>query len=293
MDNVGILLISASEFFPANCRPASLPLIEDDELVSLLERAAESELDGLVQCLVKKGGITCQLKHLKVFKENSPHHRAYTRDIAAEIQKYGANTLVSQAFRSGRGVRYEEIVRDVASRLGLPSRTDVRDIETSILENLLEKLWLDQTPSQRRALLEELNIRDLSLAARATLPAAIYGSIKLSGFWAYKASVIVANAAAKVLLGHGLSFVANAALTKSLSIVINPPVGLSVVGLLTAHSIAGEAYRVTVPCVLQVSMIRRAVAERDRSKRKQREGKLLMILFILIPLLFAMTVRYL
>lgn len=47
-------------------------------------------------------------------------------------------------------------------------------------------------------------------------------ALKLSGFAAYKASVIVANAGAHALLGHGLSFAANAALTKGLAVVLGP-----------------------------------------------------------------------
>ena len=72
MNNVALLPVDASEFLPAVCPPACLPLLEDDELVGLLEKAAESELDGLVQTLVEKGGFTCQLKGLKTFKENYP-----------------------------------------------------------------------------------------------------------------------------------------------------------------------------------------------------------------------------
>jgi hypothetical protein len=171
MTDVSILPLAPAEFFPVTSHSAHLPLIEDDELVSLLEGAAESELDGLVQCLIGKGGITCQLKRLKVFKENQPHHRFYARDIAAEIQKYGANTLVSHAFRSGKGVYYAEIARDVASKLRLPLSKDVRETEASIQAKLLDEFWRGLSVEQQRALLESLNMRDCSSIAKAAAPA--------------------------------------------------------------------------------------------------------------------------
>jgi uncharacterized protein YaaW (UPF0174 family) len=272
MTTVGLLPVDASDFYPAICGPASLPLIEEDEMISLLEKAAESELDGLVTCLIKKGGVTCQLKRLNTFRDNHPHHRVYARDIAAEIQKYGANTLAS-VFRSGRGVPYDEIVRDVASKLGLRSHGPIEDVEASIQAKLLQNLWKDLTPNQRQALLEEFDVRDLALITKAALPAVLIEATRLSGFGAYKMSVILANAAAHALLGHGLTFAANATLTKGLSILIGP-VGWGIAGLLAAQSIGSEAYRVTIPCVLQISMIRRAIRERERRTDEPKAPKI-------------------
>lgn len=289
MNNAALLPMSSSQFLPKICPPACLPLIEDDNLVVLLEGAAESELDGLVETLVKKGGLTCQLQGLETFKENYPNHRLYARDIAAEIQKFGANTIATQLFRSGKGVKYEEIVRDVASKLRLPTLGCTQDIELAIQKILLDRFWHDLKPEQRRALLDEFEIRDYSGVAKAAVPVALIETVKLSGFAAYKMSVIIANASAHALLGHGLAFVANAALTKGLA-VLTGPVGWSIAGLLTAHSIAGEAYRVTIPCVLQLSMIRQAVAERERMIERRRRTRSVVISGVMIFLLVLVAI---
>ena len=271
---------NAVEFLPVVCPPASLPLVEDDELVALLERAAESELDGLVRVLTKKGGLTCQLSGLQTFQENFPRHRLYARDVAAEIQKYGANTLATQIFRAGKGVAYEEIVRDVASKLGLPNGGKVPIIEASIRNLFLKESWRSMNRKERQAFLEELQVRDLTLVANTALPAAALEAVKVSGFGAYKLTVIVANAMARTVLGHGLSFLTNAALTKSLSVLAGP-VGWSFAGLLAAHSISGEAYRVTVPCVIQISMIRAAVSERESIKKRRWALRVIAIMALL------------
>jgi uncharacterized protein YaaW (UPF0174 family) len=67
--------------------------------------------------------------------------------------------------------------------------------------------------------------------------------------------VIVANAAAQQLLGHGLSLATNAALTKGIAVFAGP-VGLVFAALLGGNALAAPARRVTVPIVLQVAAIR-------------------------------------
>jgi hypothetical protein len=97
-------------------------------------------------------------------------------------------------------------------------------------------------------------------------------------------SVILANWAAHTILGHGLAFLTNAALTKGLSIVIGP-VGWTLAGIMTAKSIGSEAYRITVPCVIQVAMIREATAERMKGqKRKERKRWVLITCSVLAAL---------
>lgn len=257
------LAVAPEQFLPAIGFPAELPLIADDELVTLLREAAESELDGLVACLVERGGITCQLKRLAVYKAKQPHHRFYVNDIAAELQKFGGNTIAS-AFRSGKGVPYREIVRDVATRLGVAREGSTADIEQRVIRKLAERFWEGATAEQRAALLDQVGVKDYSLVARPVLPAAVIAAVHASGFAAYQFTVIIANAVAHVLLGHGLSLAVNAGLTKGLSIFAGPP-GWCLVAFLTAHSVASEAYRVTIPAVVQVALIRSAIeARRER-----------------------------
>ena len=66
---------------------------------------------------------------------------------------------------------------------------------------------------------------------------------------------MVANALAKFLTGRGLTIVANAALTKWLSVFAGP-IGWAVTALWTVIDIAGPAYRVTIPAVIQIAYMR-------------------------------------
>lgn len=85
--------------------------------------------------------------------------------------------------------------------------------------------------------------------------AAVQSAIKLGGFASYKVAVIVANAVARALLGRGLSFAANAALTRWIGVFAGP-IGWAVTIAWTALDIAGPAYRVTIPAVIQIAYMR-------------------------------------
>jgi uncharacterized protein YaaW (UPF0174 family) len=276
------LAVTPEEFMPAASFAAELPLIEDDPLVALLQQAAESELDGLVACLVEKGGITCQLRRLPIYAAKYPRHRAYVKDVAAELQKFGANTIAS-VFRSGKGVAYGEIVQDVAGRLGVRRSGTAAEVEQCILQKLAEKYWEGSSIGQRTALLEQFGVIDHNLLTSPVIPAALITAVHVSGFAAYQFTVIVANAVAHALLGHGLSFAVNAALTKGVSIFAGPP-GWCLVAFLTANMFASESYRVTVPAVVQVALIRSAIEARREQEAIKRQGTRRVLLTVTISL---------
>jgi uncharacterized protein YaaW (UPF0174 family) len=233
-----------------------LPLIADDPLVELLGKATNEELAPLAEILLTKGGVMCQLARTASYRNNNPNHQAYVRDIAAEIQKFGANTLKTLLLRGGKGVPYEQIVRDVAGRVGVKSaEKSTREIEREIVTKLLMETYETMAPEQRRELLLSLKIRDRKLLLAPGGVEAARLAIQHSGFAVYKGSVIVANAAAQQLLGHGLSVAANAALAKGIAVFAGP-VGLVFAALLGGNAAAAPARRVTVPIVLQVAAIR-------------------------------------
>lgn len=84
--------------------------------------------------------------------------------------------------------------------------------------------------------------------------------INVTGFKAYQLSVIVANMVAKAVLGRGLALAGNAALVRGLAIFAGP-IGWLITGLLTAPLISGPAYRVTIPCVIHIAMLREKYGE--------------------------------
>jgi uncharacterized protein YaaW (UPF0174 family) len=238
-----------------------LPLIGDDHDLVLLVRSANNDmLAPLVGYITDngKGRVSSKLDGLDSFERNysSGNHRAYADEIASEIQTFGGNSIVS-FFRGGKGVRYKEVVEDVASKLGADCKDDsVSVIEQQILLKILDKAWEKMSEAQRRELLETAGLSHGTIP-RALPLAAMQAAVQASGFVAYKLAVIVANAVARALLGHGLSLAANAALTKSISI-LSGPIGWAITAIWAAIDIASPAYRVTIPCVVHVATIRLA-----------------------------------
>lgn len=193
--------------------------------------------------------------------------------ISNEILDFGGNTL-GNIYRKARNaipfgsvfdellpsaryaVPYEEIVRDVASHLKVPSAkgSTVAELEDSILRTILGHALDKMSDEERLQLVRELGVPERGIT-QASL-AVLLATGRLSGFATYRMAAIVANAVAKALVGRGLAFGAGATLMRGINIALGP-IGWAVTALWTLADLASPAYRVTVPCVVQVAYIRR------------------------------------
>ena len=238
---------------------AELPLIENDyDLIPVLRGASDEMLEPLVAYITDKGEgrWASKLDTLAAYKNNRNRPSAFTDEIASEIQTFGANSVVS-IFRGGKGVPYAEVVHDVADKLDVnySDTMDVAAIEQQILLKVLEKSWEKMSDAERRDLLDTLGVDYRGGIPKALPVVAIQGAISLSGFVAYQIAIIVANAVARILLGRGLSLVVNAGLMRVMGALAGP-VGWGITAVWTLLDVANPAYRVTVPCVVQVAAIR-------------------------------------
>lgn len=272
----------------------SLPLIADDlDLVPLLRQASNEELAPLVRYITEKGDLTAQIQRTKTYRQYSAtgNHSKYADDIAAEIQKFGANTLCSAIFRSGKGVRYREIVIDVAKRCKVsagPSEP-IEKIEMRILLAVFSKAYERMTAEERGKLLDTLRIHRPHNLTGPIAVAAIQAAIQSTGFAPYMLAVIMANGAANALLGHGLAFATNAALTKGIAVFAGP-VGWAFDGFWISTKIAGPAYRVTLPCVVQVAAIRQSRLRKRNDWSKLAIG-VAIVSICLLALIVALYIR--
>ena len=189
------------------------------------------------------------------YKEHKPNHKEYWDLIAAEVQCYGANSVATM-FRGGEGVLYKETLTDVCDKMKVnynkPSKIDV--IETNLLMKVLADSLENMSPDEIKKLVKELNLKTTDFTKQGVV-AALQAGIKFSGFTAYKTAAIVANAVAKAVLGRGLSFAATGSMMRGISIFAGP-VGWVITGLWTVVDIAGPAYRITIPSVVQIAYMR-------------------------------------
>ncbi|MEM5434709.1 zinc-ribbon domain-containing protein [Paraburkholderia diazotrophica] len=182
------------------------------------------------------------------------HERAL---IGKEIRLFGGNSIMN-LFRSD-GVPYAEVLRDVVSHMGVKfSKADsVEQMEAALLVDVMKRAFEKMSDAERRQILDELGIAYSGMGPAAM--AAVFAAMKMSGFSIYKIALIVANALARSLVGRGLTLGANAAITRGLGIALGP-IGWAVTGLWSIADLASPAYRVTVPCVIQIAYMRQKAA---------------------------------
>lgn len=243
-----------------------MSIIKDPHLAEVLNTAHPDNLAILADHITDKGegrialsGDVCkrltEAAKRKIFSESD---RAC---IAEEVQRYAGNTFMN-LFRGGEGVSYRELLTDVASRFSIDvsPNESVSDIEMAIIKKVLIQSVEKMTPEEREELAKQMGTKH-STAAGPIAASALITLIRSTGFAPYKLAAIVANAIAKALLGRGLTFAATGTLMRGIS-VLSGPVGWAITFLWASVDLASPAYRITVPCVLQIAFMRQAAKVR-------------------------------
>ena len=229
-----------------------------DKELEFLQYMDDKSLDSLVETLIRdKDGklrLTESITSNDLYKKFSPQHSKYWELIAGELQSFGGNSFVN-AFRGG-GVQYKEILCEVCDKMGVNynKNSNVINIEQNLFMKILEDSMKDMSAEELKSIVEELNLKTQTYTSQAVM-AALQVSIKQSGIFAYKMSLIIVNAVLKALFGRGLSFVGNQLMLRSISAFAGP-IGWVITAAWTAFDVAGPAFRVTIPAVIQVAFLR-------------------------------------
>ncbi len=220
---------------------------EDSDL-AFLQFADHNDLAILAHYLIKdsegKEQWTGQLKRTicERIHQYDSEEQAFKNSwmaIAAELQLYGGDTVVN-IFRR-KGVVYKEIAQDVASRVGVDFHKDTATIE-QIEEKVLRKLFGRITTFDDRDFINKA-LKEKGYLGFSSLGEKPWETIKNGlGVGAASASSIGG------VLGVGIKVAKN-------FIKINPAVAVAALPL-TAQDITAPAYRVTIPAVCIVAMMR-------------------------------------
>lgn len=227
--------------------------IFDKDLNPVLELSDNEDLNILVLYLKEKLSETLTISD--AYKNHNPNHEKYADLIAKEIRDMGGNSFAN--IWRGEGPEYREIVCDVANKLKAPYNINksVSEIENSILETIIEKALSNMSESEKRQLLKEMGGK-ATLSAGGITTATFITMFRAGGFASYQLTVIIANQIARLILGSGFTVVTNAAITRVAAIMAGP-VGWAISGIWTAIDLAGPAYKVTIPCVIHIAMLRK------------------------------------
>lgn len=168
-------------------------------------------------------------------------------------------TAGSHSFWSNRS--YAEIVEATCKKVGAePASTDhVVENERRLLQKMFADAWDQMSPSERAAILsDQPGVSGSMLSATGTLAVQLLLK-QFGGFMTYRISLIVANTIARAVLGRGLTFAANATLTRVLGAALGPA-GWAVSGIWLALDIAGPAWRKVLPATVFTATLRSALA---------------------------------
>ena len=236
-----------------------MAVYRNDPDLNLLGQCSNEELQVLVSILTTdpRDGDTRWTESLtgtSEYRVLAPQHRLYWQLIAAELQRYGANTLMSLA-RLGQGVVYREILEDVCDKLdvnyNLKSTTET--IELSLLMKVLEKSLDQMTPENLAAFSRTMQL-ELTNPTPQLIIMAVQAAIRTSSLAALEIATVMSASVITSLGGiatWGTVVVASRALS-----VIAGPVAMVLSSAWMISDITGPAYRVTIPACIIVAWLR-------------------------------------
>lgn len=219
-----------------------------DKDLEFLKNSTNNELDAIVQIITSNGKITEQLSKKENFRNHFPNHDKYIEDILEEIQSFGGNSVLN--FIRKKGVLYKEILIDICKnkkiKINKDSRT--RDIEKIFLLNMMQELIENMDLKERKELLDTAKINSVDLSLVEIMKD-------------LENTLNEKNVHLEIYL---LQFI-NSVVLKKLQIETTIKLGaqhliksvVPFIHLKTIVDITGPAYRVTIPTVLQISMLRR------------------------------------
>lgn len=232
-----------------------------DKDLEFIGTCKDSELEDLFRAVIyDKNGNTRMTELLtvsEVYKTNVPHHSVYWQELCEEIQKFGGNTIAN-LIRGDQGVLYREILEEVCDKfkVNYSKENSTARIECYLLQKIFDEAVEQMSEEERERFCKELGVNNTSFNGYAeALHFAALTAFKLGGFTSYKIAVIVANWVWRQLFNRGLSFAAGSSLTRILGMWAGP-VGWSITILWSIFDIAGPAYRVTIPAVIQIALLR-------------------------------------
>ena len=222
----------------------------DPHLWPVLSDASLDEIEPIIELLAAKSvGWMRPNKNADI--------EAIKKSVHDELLLNGGNTFANVV--RGEGVTWNKIVRNVAkkAKVKFSENDPMVEIEEKVATAVLERAIDEMTDEQRAKLISELEKAGLPKnipIGKGLLLAALVGG-RLTGFAVYKAIPVIAKAVARILTGRGLAYGANMAITRGLAIALGP-IGWTVMGLLTAIDVAGPAWRITIPSVVMIGVLR-------------------------------------
>ncbi|RZF80541.1 hypothetical protein EXT46_11000 [Pseudoalteromonas sp. CO325X] len=241
-----------------------LKIRQDRSLLELLKVASNDELVEIANIITDNGKgrislATERLQEIETALEQGKLHE-HVDILAYEIRAFGSNSVASRA-RRGEPVSYKEVLCDVAKKLGVkkPNKDALEiELEEQILMSLLTKVHKDKSVEEIRELIQNSNY-DLTeniseSMSEATDKATLYKAMTSSvGF--YPIAKLLAGAFTRHAVVSSGKIASTSALVVRGATMLNP-LGIAISAIWTTYELSGPAFRVTIPLVLHIALIR-------------------------------------
>ncbi len=247
-----------------------MTVIQDPDLADVLGGGCDDDIKLLIDVITDggKGRVSLSSSVCDALnKAKDGNLGLYERALVAEeLSRFGGNSLMN-LLRRGSGVPYKELLCDVASHVevSMASMTDCAEIEMAIIAKMVERSLNDMSEEEKATFFASVGgsyTTGMGPAAMAMLLASLASSRASS----YGLAAMVASATMKSIVGRGVAFAGGATLGRGLAVLAGP-LGWAITGIWTAFDLASPAYRVTVPCVIQIGYMRQKMLLQDACPR--------------------------
>lgn len=220
-----------------------IDILGDEALVKLLLNADKDDIDLLIDYITNNIKFDFSMSNevksvLQDAKKHDEPDEETLRLLVRELQYFGGKTLANTIRRNG--IKYADIVDSVAKKLKIkyPKSTTVEEKEVLIIDCKFDSLWRKISDNERKTILYDMGIippTNLENLLEISIP-----------FW--QRAIIVANGFAQTTTDKELPLI------QALKIGLTFFVQTNAVTIL--YKALTPAFRVTVPCVVQIAWIR-------------------------------------
>jgi uncharacterized protein YaaW (UPF0174 family) len=197
-----------------------------------------------------------RLTKTDAYIENYPENmREVIPEMCLQLQEYGTNSIVTLV-HGGRPDAYEDIVRRVCKKMKVDvgDASDTIDMERLLLQQVCETAIGKMSDEELRELAEEAGIK-AKKPTKQLIAAAILAAIKKKPQIFCRVAIYITSRIMALLGGRAAAAVGARVVQEAFGVVTGP-VGWIVLTAWTIWDLASPAYRVIIPAVLQVAVMR-------------------------------------
>jgi uncharacterized protein YaaW (UPF0174 family) len=236
---------------------SEIDIVGDEPLLALLLAAEPDDVCLLVDYVTDAGkGRISLADTVNGFLHQAREDKAFDKELLTllvhELRMFGGNSIAN-LFRRG-GVAYREVVTDVLSHIGgkAAETDDLAAIELKVLQRLLDKAWDKMSKEERAQFAEKFGESDAASPFSFThfLNRMGFGHAVTLDVTSFVSASLGAN-----LLGAGVVLGAEMMMGRLAGLALGP-IGIALGAGLAGYSLTSPAFRITLPCVVQIAYIR-------------------------------------